>query len=287
MSTLSYSQSLLQFLSIDPILIEIGPIIIHWYGISYMFGILLGWFFARQVVSRSSLWSPVGAPFTQIDLDDFMIWAIIGIIVGGRLGYVLFYNFGYYLMNPLDIFAIWCGGMSFHGGALASLLSMILFSRQRSFSPFSLFDIMAVSSCFGLFFGRLANFINSELWGRPSDVSWSFIFSTGGPVARHPSQLYEAGLEGVVLFIILSILIFKFKKLVMPGFISGAWGVGYSTARIFIEFFREPDAHIGYLAGGWITMGMILSFPMIPLGIWGMMSAKSRVVWHDRQNIVL
>ncbi len=273
--------SAISFPAIDPVLIQIGPFSVHWYGIAYVAGILLGWMFAKKVVSTPALWPHTGAPIKPVQLDDFLTWAVVGIIAGGRLGYVLFYNLAYYLSNPLEIPAVWDGGMSFHGGAIGSIVAMILFARSRGFSAYSLLDVIAAASCFGIFFVRIANFINSELWGRTSDVAWAMIFPNGGPLPRHPSQLYEAGLEGLVLLCVLSILIFRFKKLKTPGFIGGTWVVGYGVSRIIVEFFRQPDAHIGYLAGGWLTMGMILSLPMLAIGIWGMISSQNRTPWHS------
>ena len=276
--------SALSFPSIDPVLIQIGPFAVHWYGVAYIVGILLGWAFAKRVVANANLWPESGSPIKPVHLDDFLTWAVIGIIAGGRLGYVLFYNLSYYLANPLKIPAIWDGGMSFHGGAIGSIVAMVLFARSRGFSAYSLLDVIAAASCFGIFLARIANFINSELWGRPSDVAWAVIFPNGGPLPRHPSQLYEAGLEGFVLFVVLAILIFRFKKLKTPGFIGGAWVAGYGLSRIVVEFFRQPDAHIGYLAGDWLTMGMILSLPMLAIGLWGMMSAKGRTPWHSNSE---
>jgi len=281
MHPLANSLSALSFPAIDPVLIQIGPFAVHWYGIAYVVGILLGWMFAKKVVSTPDLWPASGSPIKPIHLDDFLTWAVVGIIAGGRLGYVLFYNLGYYLANPLEIPAVWDGGMSFHGGAIGSIVAMVLFARSRGFSAFSLLDVIAAASCFGIFFVRIANFINSELWGRPSDVPWAMVFPNGGPLPRHPSQLYEAGLEGLVLFCVLAVLIFGFRKLRTPGFIGGTWVVGYGLSRIIVEFFRQPDAHIGYLAGGWLTMGMVLSLPMLAIGIWGMVSSNNRTPWHN------
>ena len=272
----------LTFPTIDPVIFSIGPLSVHWYGVAYIAGILLGWVFAKKVVTTARLWPASGSPITQTDLDDFLTWAVIGIIAGGRLGYVLFYNFSYYLSNPLEIPAVWDGGMSFHGGAIGSIVAMVLFARSRNFSPYSLLDVIAAASCFGIFFGRIANFINSELWGRTTDVAWAFVFPTGGPEPRHPSQLYEGALEGLLLFTVLAILIFRFGKLKTPGFIGGAWVFGYGISRIIVEFFRQPDAHLGYLAGGWLTMGMVLSLPMLAIGLWGMVSASNRTPWHNR-----
>ena len=282
MHPLAHPLTALNFPAIDPVLIQIGPFAVHWYGMAYVVGILLGWLFAKKVVSNPTLWPSTGSPIKSIDMDDFLTWAVIGIIAGGRLGYVLFYNLPYYLANPLEIPAVWDGGMSFHGGTLGSILAMVLFARSRGFAPFSLLDVVAAASCFGIFFVRIANFINSELWGRTTDVPWGVIFPNGGPEPRHPSQLYEAGLEGLILFGVLLILIFKFKKLHFPGFVGGAWVLGYALSRLVIEFFRQPDAHIGYLAGGWLTMGMILSLPMVVIGAWSMISSKTRTPWHSR-----
>jgi phosphatidylglycerol:prolipoprotein diacylglycerol transferase len=266
----------LTFPMIDPVLIEVGPLAIRWYGLAYVTGILLGWWYARRLVSTPRLWGEKGASFGKLDLDDFLVWAALGIVLGGRIGYILFYDLGRYIDNPLDIIKIWTGGMSFHGGAIGCMIAAIVFARSRGFVVFSFLDIMAVVSTFGLFFGRIANFINAELWGRPTDVAWAFVFPGGGPEPRHPSQLYEAALEGLALLIILSLLIYVGRKLAAPGFIAGAWVFGYGTARIIVEFFRMPDAHIGYLSGGWLTMGMVLSLPMLAVGIWAMVSAPSR-----------
>ena len=260
----------LTFPLIDPVIFEIGPLAVRWYGLAYVTGILLGWYFARRLVSTPRLWHNQKAPLGIVDLDDFLVWAAVGIVLGGRIGYILFYDLARYIDNPLDIVKIWTGGMSFHGGALGLMFATITFARSRKIAALSFLDVIAVASTFGLFFGRLANFINSELWGRVTDVSWAFVFPTGGPEPRHPSQLYEAALEGVVLFIVLSALIYGARKLTQPGFIAGAWVFGYGMARIIVEFFRMPDAHIGYLAGGWLTMGMVLSLPMLALGIWAM-----------------
>lgn len=264
----------LPFPMIDPILLQIGPLAIRWYGLAYVTGILLGWWYARRLVSNNSIWGDKPAPFGKIDLDDFLVWAALGIVLGGRIGYILFYDFARYLDSPAEIFAVWRGGMSFHGGALGTLVAMILFSRSRGFSTLSLMDVIATVSTFGLFFGRIANFINAELWGRVTDVSWGVVFPNGGELPRHPSQIYEAMLEGLVLFLLLRIMIFAGDKLAKPGFIAGAWIFLYGVSRIIVEFFRQPDAHIGYLAGGWLTMGMVLSVPMLMVGIFVMIRAK-------------
>lgn len=280
MIPLAHPALAISFPNIDPVIFSIGPLSVHWYGAMYVVGILLGWLFAKKVVTSPKLWPATGSPIQTINLDDFLTWAVIGIIAGGRLGYVLFYNLTYYLSNPLQIPAVWDGGMSFHGGSIGLFIAMLLFARSRNFSPFSLFDVIASASCFGIFFVRIANFINSELWGRTTEVSWGVIFPNGGPLPRHPSQLYEASLEGAVLFAVLVFLIFKWHKLKTPGFVGGAWIFGYGVSRIIVENFRQPDAHLGFLAGGWVTMGMVLSLPMLAIGIWGMVSAKNRTPWH-------
>ncbi|MDD9908134.1 MAG: prolipoprotein diacylglyceryl transferase [Ahrensia sp.] len=268
------------FPQIDPVIFSIGPLAVHWYGLAYVTGILLGWQFAKRVVANQSLWPGTGSPIRTVEIDDFLTWAVVGIIAGGRLGYVLFYNLPVYLADPLSIFAIWDGGMSFHGGAVGSIVAMVLFARSRGFSAFSLLDVVAAASCFGLFFGRLANFINSELWGRPTDVPWAVVFPNGGNFPRHPSQLYEAALEGLLLFFMLAALIYWAKKLRHPGFIGGSWVFGYGLSRIIVEFFREPDAQLGYLYGDWLTMGMVLSLPMLLVGAWGMATASLRAAWR-------
>jgi phosphatidylglycerol:prolipoprotein diacylglycerol transferase len=266
----------LPFPMIDPVLIEFGPLVIRWYALAYIAGIFLGWWLARRVISRPLLWGEAKPP-TVDQMDDFLVWAALAIVLGGRLGYVLFYNPAYYAGHPLEAFAIWRGGMSFHGAFAATLVVIAGFARRRGVSVFSLFDIIALVVPIGLFFGRLANFINAELYGRPSDVPWAFVFPGAGPQARHPSQIYEAGMEGVVLMIVLATLAFRFHGLARPGLIAGTFSAGYGIARIIAEFFRMPDAHIGFLYGG-LTMGMVLSAPMIILGmalIWVALRAET------------
>ncbi|WP_099864536.1 prolipoprotein diacylglyceryl transferase [Pararhizobium haloflavum] len=266
--------AVLPFPEIDPVIVSIGPLAVHWYGAAYVVGILLGWAYARRLVGNAALWPGDRQPMTVAELDDFLLWAALGIVAGGRIGYVLFYDLGSFLANPLSIFAVWNGGMSFHGGLLGTTLAIVLFARKRGINAWSLLDTIAAVAPIGLFFGRIANFINSELWGRPSDAPWAFVFPTGGPMPRHPSQLYEAALEGLVLLAVLAVLIFGLAKLKTPRFVAGAFICGYGISRIIVEFFREPDAHIGYLAGGWLTMGMLLSLPMLIIGAWAMATAK-------------
>ncbi len=275
--------AILPFPQIDPVIVSIGPLAVHWYGLAYVVGIVLGWIYARGLVRNGSLWAGGQAPMTVADIDDFLLWAAVGIVAGGRVGYVLFYDFASLAANPLSLFAVWNGGMSVHGGLLGTTIAMVLFARSRSIPIWSLMDVTAAVVPIGLFFGRVANFINGELWGRISDVPWAFVFPTGGPFARHPSQLYEAILEGIVLFLVLRFLSHGALKLKSPGFIAGAFVAGYGASRIFVEFFREPDAHIGYLLGGWLTMGMLLSLPMVIIGAWAMLSARP-VAGHDRMK---
>jgi len=263
----------LTFPNIDPVVVQIGPLAVHWYGLGYVVGILFSWWYARRIVSNERLWPAGGSPIKPVDIDDFLLWAAVGVVLGGRIGYILFYDLARYLDNPAAIFAVWQGGMSFHGGLTGVTVAMILFALRRGFSPWSLFDVIAATVPVGFGLVRLTNFINSELWGRTTDVPWAFVFPTGGLEPRHPSQLYEALLEGLVLFVVLRILTHGLLKLKRPGFVAGAMIAGYGAARIFVEFFREPDAHIGYLAGDWLTMGMILSVPMVLIGIWAMSRA--------------
>jgi phosphatidylglycerol:prolipoprotein diacylglycerol transferase len=248
----------------DPVLVQIGPLAVRWYALSYIAGILLGWLYARAVIRADRLWGGK-APMTTTDFDDFILWVTLGIILGGRIGYVLFYNFPYFIDHPLEMFQIWHGGMSFHGGFIGCVLVVVLFARKRGISILSLGDITCAAGTIGLFLGRIANFINGELWGRPSDVPWAMVFPTGGPLPRHPSQLYEATLEGLVLFVGLALLI-RAGALRRPGMIIGCFAVGYAIARVICEFFREPDAQLGFLWGG-LTMGMLLSVPLFLVGL--------------------
>ena len=271
------SLSALTHPQIDPVLLSLGPIQIHWYGVAYVVGILFGWWYAKKLVSSPGLWSPGVSPMIAEDIDDFLIWAVGGIILGGRIGYVLFYDFPSFASNPMGIFAVWNGGMSFHGGLAGIILAMILFARKRGFTPFSLFDVIAASCGLGIFLGRVTNFINAELYGRVSDVPWAVIFPGADGLPRHPSQLYEGLLEGVILFAVLAYFIWKRAKLSTPGFIGGLFLAGYALSRIAVEFVRLPDPQLGYLLGtNWITMGMLLSLPVLAIGIWGITSSKTR-----------
>jgi len=264
----------LPFPAIDPVAIAIGPFAVRWYGIAYFAGILIGWWYARRLVSNERLWGRP-APITVIDIDDFLLWLVVGIVVGGRVGYALFYQPGHFLDDPLAFVRLWEGGMSFHGGLAGTILAMTIFAVRRKVPVLSLFDVSAASATFGLFFGRLANFINGELWGKPTELPWGIVFPNGGPLPRHPSQLYEAFLEGLVLFVVLRILTHRYGSLRRPGLTGGAFIAGYGAARILIELVREPDPQLGYLFGP-VTMGMLLSIPMVLVGIAAMAIALKR-----------
>jgi phosphatidylglycerol:prolipoprotein diacylglycerol transferase len=265
--------SALPFPMIDPIIVSFGPFAIRWYALAYIAGILLGWLYARWIIRNERLWGGK-APLTLTDYDDFIVWITIGIILGGRTGYVLFYNLPHFINHPMEVFQLWNGGMSFHGGFLGCVAAVILFAKKRGIPILALGDITCAVGPIGLFLGRLANFINSELWGRPTDVAWAFVFPTGGPLPRHPSQLYEAALEGIVLFVILAFVV-RSGALKRPGTVIGVFAVGYGIARICAEFFREPDPQLGFLWGG-LTMGMVLSVPLILAGIGFLVAAARR-----------
>ncbi|HEX4409180.1 MAG TPA: prolipoprotein diacylglyceryl transferase [Xanthobacteraceae bacterium] len=250
--------------SINPILISVGPFAVRWYALAYIVGIIAGWFYARAIIASERLWGGP-APFTVLDFDDFVIWITLGIVLGGRTGYVLFYNLPHFAEHPIEILQLWNGGMSFHGGVLGCIVAIVLFAWHRHISVLSLGDVTAAVAPIGLLLGRLANFINGELWGRPTDVPWAMVFPNGGPIPRHPSQLYEAGLEGVVLFILLAILV-RSGALKRPGLIAGIFAIAYGVARITCEMFREPDVQLGFLWGG-LTMGMLLCIPLMLAGI--------------------
>lgn len=263
----------LPFPDFDPVLISVGPFAIRWYALAYVGGILLGWWLARRVAANKAYWSG-RSPIVPLDVDDVIVWCALGIVLGGRLGYVLFYQPAYYAAHPAEIFVLWRGGMSFHGGFLGTVLALVLFAWRRKIPVLSMLDLAAIVTPIGLFLGRLANFVNGELWGRVTEVPWAVIFPHAGPQPRHPSQLYEAGLEGVLLFLI---LIFAMRRgaLARPGLIGGLFVAGYGATRVLGEFFREPDAHLGFLAGGF-TMGMLLSIPMIVVGAFAVLYAARR-----------
>lgn len=254
---------------IDPVAIEIGPLAIRWYALAYLLSFLIAWWYVRRLVVR-----PPQA-MTAREVDDLMVWAILGVLLGGRLGYVLFYNPGYYLDHPLEIAFLWRGGMSFHGGLLGVVLAVVLFVRRRKLALLQVGDVVACAAPIGLFLGRIANFINGELFGRASEVPWAMVFPAAGPTPRHPSQLYEAALEGMVLFAVLLAMERWGGARAAPGRLTGAFFVGYAVVRAIGELFREPDAHIGYLVAG-TTMGQLLSLPMLVFGLFLILRSRRR-----------
>lgn len=264
----------LAFPAIDPVAFAIGPVAIRWYALAYIAGLVGGWFYARRLAGAASLWGRVPRP-SAADIDDMLVYVAFGVVLGGRLGYVLFYNPGQYLADPLSIFAVWQGGMAFHGGLAGAAVGMVLLARARGIPVLSLFDVAATVVPIGLFFGRIANFVNGELWGRPApDLPFAVVFPHAGPVARHPSQLYEAFAEGLLLFVLLAIVV-RTAGFRRPGLATGVFAAGYAIARSVCEFFREPDAQLGFLfgtnvsaLGGGITMGMLLSLPLLAAGLW-------------------
>ncbi len=262
---------------INPVLVEIGPVPIRWYALAYIAGLILGWWLARRLVAQDSLWGKRLRP-SVVSLDDLLVYAALGVVAGGRIGYVLFYNLDYFLTHPASIPAVWEGGMSFHGGLVGAAFGIWLFARREKVPMLSVADLVSGVVPIGIFFGRLANFIKPELWGRVSDVHWAMVFPdpAAGPFPRHPSQLYEAATEGVLLFVILMILV-RMGGLKRPGLVTGLFGIGYGVARILCEFFREPDPQLGFLFGG-ATMGMLLSLPLIIAGVLFIIHA-----WRSRE----
>ncbi|WP_439497712.1 prolipoprotein diacylglyceryl transferase [Bosea sp. (in: a-proteobacteria)] len=265
---------------IDPVALQLGPLSVKWYGLAYVAGLIGGWWYARRLVSSPGLWGTSKHPAAD-ELDDMLLWVALGVVLGGRLGFVLFYDLERYLARPQDIVAIWQGGMSFHGGLLGAATALFLFARKRGYPALSVFDLAAAVVPIGLFLGRIANFINAELWGRPApDLPFAMVFPNAGPLPRHPSQLYEALGEGILLFILLAFVVRAggFKR---PGFVAGVFGMGYAVARIVCEFFREPDPQLGFLFGasvdalsGGITMGMLLSLPLFLAGLFLVLRAR-------------
>ena len=247
------------FPQIDPVIFQIGPLAVRWYGLMYLFGFGFAYFYMLQVLRWRKF------DFTTEDVSDLIFYGVLGVIIGGRLGYVFFYNASYYLQHPLEIPAVWQGGMSFHGGFLGVVVALLLFGKMRNKRLLEIGDLVAAATPIGLFFGRIGNFINAELWGRTTDVPWAIVFPGAGAVPRHPSQLYEACLEGVLLFLL---LMFLHRRHVTKGVVMFSFIAGYGLARLIVEFFREPDAHIGFLPGH-LTMGQLLSMPMLAVGLIG------------------
>lgn len=256
-------------LGLDPVLFSIGPLALRWYSLAYIGGILAGWWMLLRMVKRP------GSPMTAKHVDDLVTWSTLGVILGGRLGYVLFYNPAQYLADPLAILKLWEGGMSFHGGFTGVIVAILLYARSKGLSALRILDYLAVVAPVGLLLGRFANFVNGELWGRPTDGTWGVIFPDAGPEARHPSQLYEAALEGALLLLVLNTLFWATSARMKPGMLGGLFVAGYGISRFVIEFFREPDAQLGVLSIG-LTMGQLLSLPMILLGLYLLATASRR-----------
>ncbi len=252
----------LQFPDIDPVALSLGPIEIRWYALAYLAGFLLGWRYILYLIGLDEKRADKEKLVSKLAIDDFLPWAILGVILGGRIGYVLFYQPGMLRYDVLEIFKVWHGGMSFHGGALGMIAAMAIYAFAKKLPLLRLTDLVCCAVPIGLFFGRIANFINGELFGREGNAPWTMVFPGGGAFPRHPSQLYEAALEGLVLFVVLLLMAHREKIRSRPGILSGVFLIGYGLSRIIVEFFREPDIQIGYIAG-FMTMGQILSVPMI------------------------
>jgi phosphatidylglycerol:prolipoprotein diacylglycerol transferase len=260
----------LAFPNFDPVALSLGPLVIRWYALAYVVGLVVGWRYVLWLASRYN------GIVTREEIDDLLMWATLGVLLGGRIGYVLFYNLPYFSAHPLEIFALWQGGMSFHGGLTGVVVAVALFCHFRGRSFLRVTDLVAAAAPIGLFLGRLANFVNGELYGRPTDVPWAMVFPRDPlQVPRHPSQIYEAGLEGVTLFIVLAAFAWGSRAGERPGLLGGIFLFGYGLSRMAAEFFREPDPQLGFLWGG-ATMGQLLSIPVALAGIWLIVRALSR-----------
>jgi phosphatidylglycerol---prolipoprotein diacylglyceryl transferase len=260
-------------LHLSPVAVHLGPLAIRWYSLGYIAGILTGWWYLTKLIDQP------GAPMARRHADDFIFYATLGIILGGRIGYVIFYDPVRFLHDPAEIVRLWDGGMSFHGGALGVVIAIVVLCRRNGLSVVRFHDYIACCTPPALLFVRIANFINGELWGRVTNVPWAIVFPSAdaGPYPRHPSQLYEAGLEGILLFAILSFLFWRTQARYKPGLLLGVFLTGYGAARFFVEFFREPDVQLGILPWG-LSMGQTLSLPMVFVGLWFILTAKGRRV---------
>ena len=266
----------MQFPNFDPVIFHIGPLVIRWYALAYVAGILLGWRYAVGLVRNARLCGGRTPVANAEQIDDLILWITLGVIVGGRIGYILFYAPNLIWDDPLEIFQVWKGGMSFHGGFLGVVTAVILFALGNRMDMFRLGDLIAPAVPIGLFFGRIANFINGELWGRPTTVPWGIQFPAAGIEYRHPSQLYEAALEGLLLFLILRFATHRLLWLQRRGAVCGLFMIGYGLFRISLESVREPDAQMLPFLREVITMGTLLSIPMLLVGLW--------LVWRSRQE---
>lgn len=255
-------------LGLDPVAVDLGFFTIKWYSLAYIAGIIMGWWYMLRLIAQP------GAPMARRHVDDIVFYMTLGIILGGRIGYVLFYK-PEILANPLDVLKLWEGGMSFHGGLLGVLVGLFLFVRRHQLDYLRVHDYVSLCVPFGLFFGRIANFVNGELWGRPTTVPWAIVFPSAGPEPRHPSQLYEAGLEGIALFAVMWFLFWKTDARYQPGKLAGTFALGYGLSRVALERVRQPDAGLENLPWG-LTMGQTLSVPMIALGLYLILTAKGR-----------
>jgi phosphatidylglycerol:prolipoprotein diacylglycerol transferase len=271
------------FPDIDPIAFAIGPFAVRWYALGYLAGTGLGAVYGYLLLANTRLWQKGEPPFKADDIWDFAFWTMLSIVVGGRVGYVLFYNLPFYLANPGQILNTLDGGMSYHGGMIGLMLAVVLFTRNKGNGNWlSGLDLIAAVSTIGIFLVRIANFINAELYGAPTTLPWGVVFPTDPEqLPRHPSQLYEAALEGLLLFLVIRVFTHVFYSLRRPGLVAGVFGIGYGLSRIAVEFVRLPDAQLGYLYGGWLTMGMVLSLPLVLGGIALVTYAATR-----KQNIL-
>ncbi|WP_417249528.1 prolipoprotein diacylglyceryl transferase [Celeribacter sp.] len=285
--------AVLAFPDISPVIfsIDLGPIhfALHWYAVAYILGFVIAWALIRAAISRPALWPDDTAPMTRAQLEDLVTWLILGVIVGGRLGYVLFYRPDHFLANPIEIPMVWLGGMAFHGGFLGTVVAAWLWAGRNAVNRLTLADTLAYATPVGLLLGRIANFVNAELWGRPSDVPWAVVFpgdaaqscaTATQACARHPSQLYEAGLEGLLLGTLLIALVWGAKAFKRRGMVAGLFFAGYGLSRFIVEFYRQADAQfitpdnpMGNVALG-LSMGQLLSLPMIAVGLYFALRAK-------------
>lgn len=268
------------FPNIDPVALQLGPLTVKWYGLAYMAGLILGWLYIRRLIRDPGLWPAGEPPFNIEKTDDLLFYMTLGVVLGGRLGFVLFYEPIYYLSHPLEIVQVWRGGMAFHGALIGCGLAIWLFARRNGVSPWSAMDLCAAAVPIGLFFGRLANFVNGELFGRPTTMPWGMVFPEAmyqyaaiEPTPRHPSQLYEAFFEGLVLFLVLRWMTHRMRALKSPGLVAGTFMIGYGLARSFCELFRQPDP-LHALTVGFLTPGIAYSIPMILLGLYFIRAAR-------------